>query len=261
MVCSFKHSCGGDGYRRTPPYCFAESAGDGVDTGGDVVETDDAEDTSTAEQPTKPTNLSATCAKTSVEWPKYAHRLYKPLNPDRITFRDLGDLGKCQCVVDCYIDQCLDSKAIFVCTKHNCASNGSCSDAISECIPLSIFQTADKALAFTLSSQSKLAKLLNSGYSLLLNQWASDGRFVYSEPIASGGILRFINHSCEPNCVFRKVRYRKEMAVVVVAERHINAMEELAVVYAGNLWVACTCGSTICSGKMQQTEGTGRTKP
>ncbi|KAG3149339.1 hypothetical protein C6341_g17092 [Phytophthora cactorum] len=136
-----------------PPYCFAESAGDGVDTGGGVVDTDDAEDTSTAEQPTKPTNISATCAKT-----------------------------KCQCDVDCYIDQCLHSEADFVCTKHNCASNGSCSDAIIEYISLSIFQTADKALAFTLSSQSKLAKLLNTRYSLLLNQWASDGRFVYSEP-------------------------------------------------------------------------------
>ncbi|KAG2813008.1 hypothetical protein PC116_g19218 [Phytophthora cactorum] len=143
-----------------PPYCFAESAGDGVDTGGGVVDTDDAEDTSTAEQPTKPTNISATCAKTSVEWPKDVHRLYKPLNSDRITFRDLGS-----------------ASATLTVTLTN-----ACTQKLISSAPSTTAPTADKALAFTLSSQSKLAKLLNTRYSLLLNQWASDGRFVYSEP-------------------------------------------------------------------------------
>ncbi|KAG8057737.1 hypothetical protein GUJ93_ZPchr0002g24613 [Zizania palustris] len=66
-----------------------------------------------------------------------------------------------------------------------------------------------------------------------------------------GGIARFINHSCQPNCVAKIISVRNEKKVVFFAERHINPGEEITYDYHFNREdegqrIPCFCRSKIC---------------
>ncbi|EEC85039.1 hypothetical protein OsI_32352 [Oryza sativa Indica Group] len=66
-----------------------------------------------------------------------------------------------------------------------------------------------------------------------------------------GGIARFINHSCQPNCVAKVISVRNEKKVVFFAERHINPGEEITYDYHFNREdegqrIPCFCRSRGC---------------
>ncbi|XP_040383333.1 uncharacterized protein LOC102721579 isoform X2 [Oryza brachyantha] len=66
-----------------------------------------------------------------------------------------------------------------------------------------------------------------------------------------GGIARFINHSCQPNCVAKIISVRNEKKVVFFAERHINPGEEITYDYHFNREdeghrIPCFCRSLGC---------------
>uniref|UniRef100_A0A0D3H9X4 Histone-lysine N-methyltransferase n=1 Tax=Oryza barthii TaxID=65489 RepID=A0A0D3H9X4_9ORYZ len=66
-----------------------------------------------------------------------------------------------------------------------------------------------------------------------------------------GGIARFINHSCQPNCVAKIISVRNEKKVVFFAERHINPGEEITYDYHFNREdegqrIPCFCRSRSC---------------
>uniref|UniRef100_A0A0E0M4E6 Histone-lysine N-methyltransferase n=1 Tax=Oryza punctata TaxID=4537 RepID=A0A0E0M4E6_ORYPU len=66
-----------------------------------------------------------------------------------------------------------------------------------------------------------------------------------------GGIARFINHSCQPNCVAKIISVRNEKKVVFFAERHINPGEEITYDYHFNREdegqrIPCFCRSRGC---------------
>ncbi|XP_020524500.1 histone-lysine N-methyltransferase ASHH1 isoform X1 [Amborella trichopoda] len=67
-----------------------------------------------------------------------------------------------------------------------------------------------------------------------------------------GSLARFINHSCEPNCVTRKWTVLGEIRVGIFAKKDISEGTELAYNYNfqwfGGAKVRCLCGAASCTG-------------
>lgn len=66
-----------------------------------------------------------------------------------------------------------------------------------------------------------------------------------------GGIARFVNHSCQPNCVAKIITVRSEKKVVFFATRDINPGEEITYDYHFNSEdegekIPCYCNSKNC---------------
>lgn len=68
-----------------------------------------------------------------------------------------------------------------------------------------------------------------------------------------GGIARFINHSCEPNCYTKVISVEGQKKIFIYAKRHISAGEELTYNYKFPLEekkIPCNCGSKRCRGSL-----------
>ncbi|XP_062163830.1 histone-lysine N-methyltransferase ATXR7 isoform X2 [Alnus glutinosa] len=68
-----------------------------------------------------------------------------------------------------------------------------------------------------------------------------------------GGIARFINHSCEPNCYTKVITVEGQKKIFIYAKRHIAAGEEITYNYKFPLEekkIPCNCGSRKCRGSM-----------
>ncbi|XP_070012047.1 histone-lysine N-methyltransferase ATXR7 isoform X2 [Nicotiana sylvestris] len=68
-----------------------------------------------------------------------------------------------------------------------------------------------------------------------------------------GGIARFINHSCEPNCYTKVISVEGQKKIFIYAKRHIAAGEEITYNYKFPLEekkIPCNCGSKRCRGSM-----------
>ncbi|KAI3931953.1 hypothetical protein MKW98_012363 [Papaver atlanticum] len=68
-----------------------------------------------------------------------------------------------------------------------------------------------------------------------------------------GGIARFINHSCEPNCYTKIIAVDGQKKIFIYAKRHISPGEELTYNYKFPLEdkkIPCNCGSNRCRGSM-----------
>ncbi|XP_050538533.1 histone-lysine N-methyltransferase 2D-like isoform X4 [Daktulosphaira vitifoliae] len=67
----------------------------------------------------------------------------------------------------------------------------------------------------------------------------------------SGGLARYINHSCNPNCVTEKVEVDRELRIIIFAKRRIARGEELAYDYQFDIEddqhkIPCNCGAPNC---------------
>ncbi|KAG6648175.1 histone-lysine N-methyltransferase ATXR7 isoform X1 [Carya illinoinensis] len=68
-----------------------------------------------------------------------------------------------------------------------------------------------------------------------------------------GGIARFINHSCEPNCYTKVITVEGQKKIFIYAKRHIAAGEEITYNYKFPLEekkIPCHCGSRKCRGSL-----------
>ncbi|GAB2291635.1 hypothetical protein Dimus_025890 [Dionaea muscipula] len=68
-----------------------------------------------------------------------------------------------------------------------------------------------------------------------------------------GGIARFINHSCEPNCYTKVISVEGEKKIFIYAKRNIAAGEEITYNYKFPLEeekIPCNCGSKRCRGSL-----------
>ncbi|KAM7541454.1 hypothetical protein Aperf_G00000040321 [Anoplocephala perfoliata] len=67
-----------------------------------------------------------------------------------------------------------------------------------------------------------------------------------------GGLARYINHSCDPNCVAEVICYDNQKHIVIIAKRLIKKGEELTYDYKldvesdKNNRIPCLCGSQFC---------------
>ena len=79
---------------------------------------------------------------------------------------------------------------------------------------------------------------------------------IYLDARHRGGIARYINHSCEPNCVVHRWRVRGIIRACVFALRDIREGEELSFDYQwdrkrGRAVTKCYCGSEKCRGTLE----------
>ncbi|GLJ23146.1 hypothetical protein SUGI_0436810 [Cryptomeria japonica] len=68
-----------------------------------------------------------------------------------------------------------------------------------------------------------------------------------------GGLARFINHSCEPNCYTKIITVEGHKKIFIYAKRLISAGEELTYNYKFPLEekkIPCSCGSKRCRGSL-----------
>ncbi|XP_061969503.1 histone-lysine N-methyltransferase ATXR7-like isoform X1 [Populus nigra] len=68
-----------------------------------------------------------------------------------------------------------------------------------------------------------------------------------------GGIARFINHSCEPNCYTKVISVEGQKKIFIYAKRYIAAGEEITYNYKFPLEdkkIPCNCGSRKCRGSL-----------
>lgn len=68
-----------------------------------------------------------------------------------------------------------------------------------------------------------------------------------------GGIARFINHSCEPNCYTKVISVEGQKKIFIYAKRYIAAGEEITYNYKFPLEekkIPCNCGSRRCRGAL-----------
>jgi hypothetical protein len=61
-----------------------------------------------------------------------------------------------------------------------------------------------------------------------------------------GGLMRFVNHSCEPVAEFREVANGRRSTVVVATTGVVRHGEEITVDYGDDLWFVCRCGADTC---------------
>jgi [histone H3]-lysine4 N-trimethyltransferase MLL3 len=45
----------------------------------------------------------------------------------------------------------------------------------------------------------------------------------------SGGLARYINHSCHPNCVAEVVQFEKDSKIIIITKRKIAQGEEVSI--------------------------------
>jgi len=68
-----------------------------------------------------------------------------------------------------------------------------------------------------------------------------------------GGLARFINHSCDPNCYTKIITVEGQKKVVIYSKRPIVAGEELTYDYKFPLEevkIPCFCGASRCRGSL-----------
>ena len=53
----------------------------------------------------------------------------------------------------------------------------------------------------------------------------------------SGGLARYINHSCNPNCVTEIVEVDREYRIIIFAKRRINRGEEVRIEFFKSFYV------------------------
>ncbi|XP_045521362.1 histone-lysine N-methyltransferase 2C-like isoform X11 [Pieris brassicae] len=66
-----------------------------------------------------------------------------------------------------------------------------------------------------------------------------------------GGLARYINHSCQPNCVAETVEVDRHLRIIIFAKRRISRGEELAYDYKFDIEddahkIMCMCGAPNC---------------
>ena len=66
-----------------------------------------------------------------------------------------------------------------------------------------------------------------------------------------GGLARYINHSCNPNCVAEQVEVERDMRIIIFANRRISRGEELSYDYKFEFEddqhkIPCLCGAPNC---------------
>ncbi|KAJ8921947.1 hypothetical protein NQ315_008581 [Exocentrus adspersus] len=67
----------------------------------------------------------------------------------------------------------------------------------------------------------------------------------------SGGLARYINHSCNPNCVAETVEVDRDVRIIIFAKRRIQRGEELSYDYKFDIEddqhkISCMCGAPNC---------------
>ncbi|GMF26190.1 unnamed protein product [Phytophthora fragariaefolia] len=211
-----------------------------------------------------------------VAWPLEIEFINECIVPEGtgISFHDTGNLGKCKCFGDCFMDSCENATCAIYCTPECCKLGAVCSNAPRERTTLKLFDTgrvglgvytttfldvgdiigeyAGKLCEYSalIPGQPNQAKKQNSGYTLLYNTKSVRNKFVYVESLDCGFTTSFISHACDPNAAFVEVHNRTSVQVLVRMIKDVKAGSQITVDYGNERWFTCACDD--CWGKKKK---------
>ncbi|EGZ13513.1 hypothetical protein PHYSODRAFT_513845, partial [Phytophthora sojae] len=106
-------------------------------------------------------------------------------------------------------------------------------------------------------SVSRANRPRNNGYRLLMKQRPEKPTYPICAAINAagmGGLMRFLNHSCESAAEFREVSNGHRTTVVAATTRRIYRGEEVTIDYGDDLWFVCRCERDGCRHRNIQDE-------
>eukprot|EP00644_Phytophthora_capsici_P004645 jgi/Phyca11/111174/e_gw1.19.489.1 len=198
-------------------------------------------------------------------WPTEVTKITECMNPDNVSFKDIGDYGSCLCVGDCFMDSCSNATGALYCTAESCNLDARCSNAPRSLETLKLFDTDRVGLGVYTCTDLDVGDVIgeyagvlceyepyieglpgqrlkhNTGYTMLLNAKSRTNKYVYIESLDSGFTTRFISHSCSPNAAFVEVQNRASVKVLVRMIADVKAGAQITVNYGNQTWFKCAC--------------------
>uniref|UniRef100_A0AAZ3NT85 Uncharacterized protein n=1 Tax=Oncorhynchus tshawytscha TaxID=74940 RepID=A0AAZ3NT85_ONCTS len=122
-------------------------------------------------------------------------------------------------------------------------------------ILLANVQSLDNKLDEVRSQISYQQDVKNCNILCFTESWLNDDMDIllagYTLHRQQNSTLRYINHSCAPNCVAEVVTFERGYKIIVTSNRRIEKGEELCFDYQfdcvdGQHKIACHCGTTDC---------------
>jgi hypothetical protein len=205
-----------------------------------------------------------------VEWPADVLRLTAQYNPShwkfpRVTVGERGGVG-CGCADRCNAISCKNAKASRFCTASNCSFAGYCSNSLQESSALALRLNARTGMRGVVATKAIFAGVVlsqylghvqllgppcrnapaNEGFRMHLKTRTTGNKYVGIDALYEGGMLRMLNHSCNPTARIHEVQTGGTLTVVGVSVRDIFPGDKVAVSYGGSLWFVCRCGWWGC---------------
>ncbi|KAE8976043.1 hypothetical protein PR001_g25533 [Phytophthora rubi] len=203
------------------------------------------------------------------QWPHRVIHLCEQFDPLATVFPSVSHFGWCDCQSPCRVDSCRNSLMHLYCNINCCPHEGLCGNALAESskvYPGRNVRTrslgvvagegieAGEVLGQYLGemehvSVSRAGRPRNSGYRLVMRQRPERPTFPDRVAINAenmGGLMRFVNHSCQPVAKFVEVANGRRTTVVVASMQDIHPSEEVTVDYGDDLWFACRCELDGC---------------
>ncbi|GMF34331.1 unnamed protein product [Phytophthora fragariaefolia] len=204
------------------------------------------------------------------KWPSDVERLSKQWNPHKWKFPPVS-LGirngaGCGCETRYNAGSCLNAKESQFCSDQNCAFGGICGNSLGEHPSLMIARSSRTGMRGLVASAAITAGEVlgeylghvdlfappcrngppNEGFRMHLKTRPTGNKHVGIDALERGGLLRLMNHACDPTARFHEVQTGTHLTVVAVSVWDIEVGEEVTVSYRDRLWFVCRCGWIGC---------------
>jgi hypothetical protein len=204
---------------------------------------------------------------TRAKWPHHVVNLRTHFNPDAIVLPFSKPFGTCGCQSNCRYGHCRNSKLGLFCAVNCCPFAGACGSGLEESKNLVLAKDLRTSAFAVIAAKTipprivigeyfgrlKLQpptkeRIRHRGYTMLLKSSPSHCGLWRAAIDAEtfGGMMRFVNHSCDASCRFVQLSNGFTHTVAVVTLREIDAGEEITVSYGDSLWFVCRCGHDQC---------------
>lgn len=176
----------------------------------------------------------------------------------------------CFCSRTCSGANCINASSDIYCTASSCRIGHSCGNRLHQSASLAlmwcskgygVIATSPIPKAVTIGEycgrmivdRELTSELVGQGYVLQFKTQSVSGETIYVDASLSGSLLRFLNHSCVPNCRFEERSNKTSRRMAVVTQRMITRGEEVTVKYSKNVPFLCRCGEATCQSKSKET--------
>ncbi|KAE9204431.1 hypothetical protein PF002_g20641 [Phytophthora fragariae] len=202
-------------------------------------------------------------------WPYHVAHLREQFNPLATVFPAVPHFGWCDCSSPCRVDSCRNSRMHLYCNINCCPYGGLCGNALGESNKIYLGKNVrTKVLGVVAAEAIEAGEVLGqyvgemehvsasranrprtNGYRLVMKMQPERPTHPVRVAINAenmGGLMRFVNHSCEPLAKFVEVSNGRRTTVVVASTEDIRQGQEVTVDYGDDLWFICRCGSDRC---------------
>ncbi|KAE9285880.1 hypothetical protein PR003_g26461 [Phytophthora rubi] len=210
-------------------------------------------------------------------WPCRVAHLREQYNPLGFVFPAVAHFGWCACTSPCRPKTYRNALMNVYCNVNCCPYRGVCGNGLAEstkpcmmrnernaslCVVTAEDIDAGEVLgqylgAIDLVRPSVRDRLRNRGCRLILKTHPESSAYPVRVVVNTkfmGGMMRFVNHACNPVVEFREVSNGRRTTVVVATTVFIREGREISVDYGDDLWSVCRCGYKRCHHQDTQNE-------